>query len=97
VKEVAVLIGEISAASEQQSGGIGHVSEAIGQMDQVNPTKCGVDGGGDCRCSIARRNVSQSERDDKCNPYYVTSDTEAFDQPTYIFIDWSEFSGYSPR
>lgn len=35
VSNVAAIVGEISAASEQQSHGIGHVCEAVNQMDQV--------------------------------------------------------------
>jgi methyl-accepting chemotaxis protein len=35
VKRVADLIGEISAATSEQTTGIGQVSDAVGQLDQV--------------------------------------------------------------
>jgi hypothetical protein len=35
VKKVTNIIGEIAAASQEQSGGIDQVNKAIGQMDQV--------------------------------------------------------------
>ncbi|WP_271468865.1 methyl-accepting chemotaxis protein [Acidovorax sp. GBBC 3334] len=35
IRRVADIMGEISAASEEQSSGIAQVSQAIGQMDQV--------------------------------------------------------------
>ena len=35
VREVASLIEAISAASVEQSGGLGQISEAVSQMDQV--------------------------------------------------------------
>jgi hypothetical protein len=35
VKKVTDIIGEIAAASQEQSGGIDQVNKAVGQMDQV--------------------------------------------------------------